>query len=147
MLATEDELAPTWRRTGRAFISMDAPARSSRCLSASTTTAFRASRRPALPAEQQRLRELFGLRADIIGLGVDRLDYTKGILERLAALDAPSYPAAGAPRTADVHPDRRSVPHGARELRAIETESTGWTPSTRGTPCRGPAGRLLHNGA
>lgn len=43
---------------------------------------------PALPAEQQRLTELLGLRADIIGLGVDRLDYTKGIPERLAALDA-----------------------------------------------------------
>jgi len=43
---------------------------------------------PALLAEQQRLRELLDLRADIIGLGVDRLDYTKGIPERLAALDA-----------------------------------------------------------
>ena len=42
---------------------------------------------PALLAEQQRLRELLDLRADIIGLGVDRLDYTKGIPERLAALD------------------------------------------------------------
>jgi trehalose 6-phosphate synthase len=42
---------------------------------------------PALPAEQQRLRELLDLRADIIGLGVDRLDYTKGIPERLDALD------------------------------------------------------------
>ena len=43
---------------------------------------------PVLPQEQQRLRELLGLRADIIGLGVDRLDYTKGIPERLDALDA-----------------------------------------------------------
>jgi trehalose 6-phosphate synthase len=43
---------------------------------------------PALPQEQQRLRELLDLRADIIGLGVDRLDYTKGIPERLAAIDA-----------------------------------------------------------
>ncbi len=41
-----------------------------------------------LPQEQQRLRELLGLRAEIIGLGVDRLDYTKGIPERLDALDA-----------------------------------------------------------
>jgi trehalose 6-phosphate synthase len=41
-----------------------------------------------LAAEQARLREVLGLRADIIGLGVDRLDYTKGIPERLAALDA-----------------------------------------------------------
>ena len=38
--------------------------------------------------EQQRLRALFDLRAEIVGIGVDRLDYTKGIPERLAALDA-----------------------------------------------------------
>lgn len=43
---------------------------------------------PALLPEQQRLRKLLGLHADIIGLGVDRLDYTKGIPERLDALDA-----------------------------------------------------------
>ena len=41
----------------------------------------------ALVLEQQRLREQFGLRAAILGLGVDRLDYTKGIPERLEALD------------------------------------------------------------
>jgi trehalose 6-phosphate synthase len=41
----------------------------------------------ALAREQQRLREAFGLRAPILGLGVDRLDYTKGIPERLEALD------------------------------------------------------------
>ncbi len=43
---------------------------------------------PALPAEQHRLQALLDLRAEIIGLGVDRLDYTKGIPERLDALDA-----------------------------------------------------------
>jgi trehalose 6-phosphate synthase len=37
--------------------------------------------------EQARLRDAFGLQAPIIGLGVDRLDYTKGIPERLEALD------------------------------------------------------------
>jgi trehalose 6-phosphate synthase len=42
---------------------------------------------PALQAEQDRLIALFGLTAEIIGIGVDRLDYTKGIPERLAALD------------------------------------------------------------
>jgi trehalose 6-phosphate synthase len=42
---------------------------------------------PALVAEQQRLREQLNLRAEIVGLGVDRLDYTKGIPERLDALD------------------------------------------------------------
>jgi trehalose-6-phosphate synthase/NhaP-type Na+/H+ or K+/H+ antiporter len=42
---------------------------------------------PALIDEQQRLRERLNLRADIVGLGVDRLDYTKGIPERLDALD------------------------------------------------------------
>jgi trehalose 6-phosphate synthase len=37
--------------------------------------------------EQQRLRQLLGIPTGIIGVGVDRLDYTKGIPERLAALD------------------------------------------------------------
>src|SRR5687768_830093 len=40
-----------------------------------------------LPDEQRRLRAAFGLTAEVIGIGVDRLDYTKGIPERLAALD------------------------------------------------------------
>jgi trehalose 6-phosphate synthase len=43
---------------------------------------------PSLPEEQQRLAAALDLRADIIGIGVDRLDYTKGIPERLAAIDA-----------------------------------------------------------
>ena len=47
----------------------------------------RVSADPALAVEQQRIREAFGLEAEILGLGVDRLDYTKGIPERLAALD------------------------------------------------------------
>jgi trehalose 6-phosphate synthase len=41
----------------------------------------------ALADEQGRLQRGFGLCADVIGIGVDRLDYTKGIPERLAALD------------------------------------------------------------
>jgi trehalose 6-phosphate synthase len=41
-----------------------------------------------LVEEQDRLRTLFGLSAEVVGIGVDRLDYTKGIPERLAALDA-----------------------------------------------------------
>ena len=43
---------------------------------------------PSLAQEQQRLTQALGLGAEIIGLGVDRLDYTKGIPERLAAIDA-----------------------------------------------------------
>jgi trehalose 6-phosphate synthase len=42
----------------------------------------------ALASEQGRLVAAFGLEAPIIGIGVDRLDYTKGIPERFAALDA-----------------------------------------------------------
>jgi trehalose 6-phosphate synthase len=41
----------------------------------------------ALADEQTRLQRGFDLRAAVIGIGVDRLDYTKGIPERLAALD------------------------------------------------------------
>ncbi|HXD21018.1 MAG TPA: trehalose-6-phosphate synthase [Vicinamibacterales bacterium] len=42
----------------------------------------------ALRVEQQRLHRDLRLDAPLIGIGVDRLDYTKGIPERLAALDA-----------------------------------------------------------
>jgi trehalose 6-phosphate synthase len=42
----------------------------------------------AIRAEQQRLHRELRLDAPLIGIGVDRLDYTKGIPERLAALDA-----------------------------------------------------------
>ncbi|HEY7448711.1 MAG TPA: trehalose-6-phosphate synthase [Vicinamibacterales bacterium] len=41
----------------------------------------------SLASEQERLVQQFQLRADFVGLGVDRLDYTKGIPERLEALD------------------------------------------------------------
>jgi trehalose 6-phosphate synthase len=42
----------------------------------------------AIRAEQQQLHRELRLDAPLIGIGVDRLDYTKGIPERLAALDA-----------------------------------------------------------
>ena len=42
---------------------------------------------PALPGEIDRLRNDFDLRTRVIGVGVDRLDYTKGIPERLQAID------------------------------------------------------------
>lgn len=42
---------------------------------------------PHLAVEQKRLRTAFQLAAPIIGLGLDRLDYTKGIPERLEARD------------------------------------------------------------
>ena len=41
----------------------------------------------ALVAEQERLKRNFNLTSGLLGLGVDRLDYTKGIPERLDALD------------------------------------------------------------
>ena len=42
---------------------------------------------PELARERDRLVRRFCLTADVIGLGVDRLDYTKGIPERLDAID------------------------------------------------------------
>ena len=42
---------------------------------------------PGQRAEQQRLRQELGLDTPLIGIGVDRLDYTKGVLERLDALE------------------------------------------------------------
>ena len=77
-----------WNRSRRGCCSPADRPRSWRYRSAWTTTASRRmAADAALADEQARLRQLFGLRADVIGIGVDRLDYTKGIPERLAALD------------------------------------------------------------
>jgi trehalose-6-phosphate synthase/Kef-type K+ transport system membrane component KefB len=40
-----------------------------------------------LDVEQKRLMAKFGVRSTLLGVGVDRLDYTKGIPERLEAID------------------------------------------------------------
>ena len=45
------------------------------------------AREPALAGEMDRLRSELRLAGTIVGVGVDRLDYTKGIPERLAALE------------------------------------------------------------
>ena len=45
------------------------------------------TRDKAIETEMQRLRQDLGLDGQLIGIGVDRLDYTKGVLERLDALD------------------------------------------------------------
>jgi trehalose 6-phosphate synthase len=42
---------------------------------------------PALDGEMQRLRRELRLTTPIVGIGVDRLDYTKGIPERLEAIE------------------------------------------------------------
>jgi trehalose-6-phosphate synthase len=43
---------------------------------------------PPVPECRKRVRERLGLNPDVrLGLGVDRLDYTKGILERFAAIE------------------------------------------------------------
>jgi alpha,alpha-trehalose-phosphate synthase [UDP-forming] len=46
-----------------------------------------AVREAELIAERQALLSELGVRAEFLAIGVDRLDYTKGLLERLAALD------------------------------------------------------------
>ena len=45
------------------------------------------ARDPRLLVEKDRLRRELGLTVPIVGVGVDRLDYTKGIPERLDAID------------------------------------------------------------
>jgi len=42
---------------------------------------------PEVQADAERLRQNLGLRGQLIGIGVDRVDYTKGIPERLRAID------------------------------------------------------------
>ena len=65
---------------------------------------------PALGQRTARLRQaLRSARAGLIGLGVDRLDYTKGIPERLDALDRVFDAAARSARATDVRADWRAV--------------------------------------
>ena len=45
------------------------------------------TRDPTMEAEMARLRQELGLDTPYIGIGVDRLDYTKGVLERLEAIE------------------------------------------------------------
>jgi trehalose 6-phosphate synthase len=43
--------------------------------------------RAEVASEVDRLRHDYGLRQDFIGIGIDRVDYTKGIVERFKAID------------------------------------------------------------
>ncbi|MCM2324756.1 MAG: trehalose-6-phosphate synthase [Oligoflexia bacterium] len=43
--------------------------------------------RVLLPADRERLREKFGARAEFLAVGVDRIDYTKGLVERVQAVE------------------------------------------------------------
>ncbi len=52
---------------------------------------------PAVEREMDRWRQQLGLDEELIGIGIDRIDYTKGIPERLRALD----------RFLEQHPDYR----------------------------------------
>ncbi len=72
---------------------------------------------PAVPETQRALAKQFGLEGAIVGLGVDRLDYTKGIPERLDALDRLLHAPAATARASHVRAGRRAVAFGSRELR------------------------------
>lgn len=43
--------------------------------------------RPDVLAQMEKIKKEFDLEGKIIGVGVDRIDYTKGIIERIAAID------------------------------------------------------------
>lgn len=47
----------------------------------------RGARQPSVAEEVNRLRKQLGLSQEIIGIGIDRVDYTKGIPDRLRAID------------------------------------------------------------
>jgi len=48
---------------------------------------WRQSQSPEVLADEERLRRDLGLRQQLVGIGVDRVDYTKGIPERFMAID------------------------------------------------------------
>ena len=74
---------------------------------------------PGLGVETARLRRELRLDTpglDIIGVGVDRLDYTKGIPERLCAIDRLLTQPSRAAAPARVRPGRRAVAFEAGKL-------------------------------
>jgi len=48
---------------------------------------FQGKEDPSDPEESARLKETYGLQNKILGVGVDRIDYTKGLLERFRSID------------------------------------------------------------
>ena len=61
--------------------------------------------------------EELGLEGKIVGVGVDRLDYTKGIPERIAAIERLLARRPGARRPVRVRADRRALARGRAWLR------------------------------
>src|SRR6266850_440593 len=103
----------------------------------------------AIRAEQQRLHRELRLDAPLIGIGVDRLDYTKGIPERLAALDALVTRRPGAARAAHVRPDWRPLAIAPPRLRRDRGGDHGTDPGGQRTASRrrGAAARRVPHGA
>ena len=77
----------------------------------------------------------------LLGLGVDRLDYTKGILERFSAVETMLERHPGDDRALHVRPDRGALALGARgvpELRGPRPcGGVAHQPSFRAAPRRG----------
>ena len=94
-----------------------------------------ACRRP--PECRKQVVERFGLKADaLIGVGVDRLDYTKGVEERLASRRTAAGEAPRVPRPVQLHSGRRPEPNGARALPPAQRHGRG--------PCRAHQRTLRH---
>ena len=90
----------------------------------SSRSRFRSSGRRRGPIGSRRWRSAVGVSieregfpADVrIGIGVDRMDYTKGIIERFHAVERLLELQPGIRRSIRIRADRRADPFGARRL-------------------------------
>ena len=82
-----------------------------------------------LAADADVLARVEAIRHDAGGrrivLGIDRLDYTKGIPRRLEALERLLERDAASARWHPLHPDRRSLSRGSGLVQTIPTRSGG----------------------
>ena len=104
------------------------------------------TRAPAFEAEQNRLRRELRIDTALVGVGVDRLDYTKGIPERLSRPRRAVHAVAGAQPPVDVRADRGAVAVDARQLCGGRDRHrpSGWRPSTPSTPARTASGPIRY---
>ena len=76
------------------------------------------ARSAAVDEEMARWRQRLGLGDEVVGIGIDRIDYTKGIVERLRAARPLPRQASRIPRPHPVRPDRRAQPERRQAIRA-----------------------------
>ena len=92
--------------------------------------------------EAVRWRHRLKLEKKVLGLGIERIDYTKGIPERIRAIDRLLDDAPRVPRATGLRPGRRPQPRThPRRTSSSTTRSTPWSRRSTGSGAPAPGGR------